>query len=104
MSRTAKAYARMGKCIGGVRYVPESEMLALEQKNSDLKLLLYAKNTSKGLLIETLYDALRVIAPHYDGLVSRFIPSERQPAYRDLYTQAMNAMNAKEQYEEAIDI
>ena len=39
MNHTTKAFQSMGKCVGGIRYVPEEEMLKLELKLANTKAL-----------------------------------------------------------------
>lgn len=100
MSDQLSKYPRVNQCrrenATGIFNLAEQ----MESEISDLKLLLHARNTAEQLLVETLYNALHDIAPHYDSLVSRFLDKERQSAYRALYTISLNAMNAKSQYDE----
>lgn len=88
MSRTVEAYRKMGKCLGGVRYVPDSEMAKLEEENA-----------KQAAMMEKLYTALHDMAPHYDSLVSQH-GGPFKTAYRLIYE---NAIKVEDEYESMTD-
>ena len=90
---TSLAFRRMGKILAQLRYVPESEMIKLEE------LYQYRNDTATELLINALASVIHDMAPAYDSLVSQH-GGVHIDMYRKLYKRAIDALEAKRQYDE----
>ena len=68
---TRKAYQSMGKCIRGIRYVPESEMGMLEIKLANAKALCERMTDDvEGLTDEEILDMARQVDGDPDGMAA----------------------------------